>query len=164
MKNDKYWELRAAKLMYGLMDQAEAEADRIAKIYQRASGQLTIEAEEVFERFMVKHGLSESEARRLLSRIQDKSDLDELVRMLKAGDFSEYSKQELIQMIEAPAYQARIDRLQEMQVQINRILTDVYKQELTRTTEFYKGLQMMRITVLCSRSSRGQDTASASAM
>ena len=89
MKNDKYWANRAAKLMYGFMDEAEDEADSISKIYQRASGWLNIEAEEIFERFRVKHGLSEKEARRLLSKIRDKEDLRiaQLRAIAEAADY-----------------------------------------------------------------------------
>jgi len=140
MKNDKYWANRAAKLMYGFMDEAEDEADSISKIYERASGWLSIEAEEIFERFRMKHGLSEKEARRLLSKIRDKEDLQELMRKLEAGDYSEMGKQELIRALEAPAYRARLERLQQLQNQISLIMRDVYQQELQRTTQFYTDL------------------------
>lgn len=140
MRNDKYWEHRAAELMYGLMDGAEAEANRIAKIYQRASGWLSLEAQDIFERFQAKHGLTEAEARRLISRIQNKEDLKELLRKLESGDYSEIGKRELIRMLEAPAFQARLERLQQLQNQISRILRDVYKQELDQSTRFYTDL------------------------
>jgi len=140
MRNDKYWATRAAKLMYGFMDDAEAEADSVSKIYERASGWLSIEAEEIFERFRMKHGLSEKEARRLLRKIRDKEDLQELMRKLEAGDYSEMGKQELIRILEAPAYRARLERLQQLQNQISLIMRDVYQQELQRTTQFYTDL------------------------
>ena len=140
MRNDKYWATRAAKLMYGFMDDAEAEADSVSKIYERASGWLSIEAEEIFERFRMKHGLSEKEARRLLGKIRDKEDLQELMRKLEAGDYSEMGKQELIRILEAPAYRARLERLQQLQNQISLIMRDVYQQELQRTTQFYTDL------------------------
>lgn len=52
MKNDSYWENRAAWDMYHRMENAEETADLLAKVYRNASMLLTYKAEDVFEKYM----------------------------------------------------------------------------------------------------------------
>ena len=85
---------------------------------------------------MTKHKLSEAEARRLLDTLQDKTSLDELLQTLKNKDYSEKTKQELVQELEAPAYRARIERLQDVMQQVDRLMENVYHQEQQFDTSF----------------------------
>lgn len=48
MKNDSYWENRAAWDMYHRMEDAEETADLIAKVYRNASMLLTNKAKDIF--------------------------------------------------------------------------------------------------------------------
>ena len=135
-----YWERRAVWDLYKNLDDAEATADLIAKVYRSASMNLTYAAKDIFEKYMTKHKLSEAEARRLLDTLQDKTSLDELLRTLKNKDYSEKTKQELVQELEAPAYRARIERLQDVMQQVDRLMENVYHQEQQFDTSFLRNL------------------------
>lgn len=135
-RNDEYWKRRAAERMFEHMQSAEDTADQISALYLKASRYLSAQIEGIFERYKTKHGLSDAEARRLLNTLQDKPDIEELLRRLRNGD-SDKSKQELIRLLESPAYQSRIERLQQLQSQIDLIMRQVYQQEKTFSTAHY---------------------------
>lgn len=135
-----YWEKRAAWDLYKNLDAAEEVADLIAKVYRSTSVYLTFRARDIFEKYMTKHKLSEPEARRLLNKLQNKTSLDELMQTLRNQDYSEKTKQELIQELEAPAYRARIERLQDMMQQVDSLMENVYRQEQQFDTSFLREL------------------------
>lgn len=135
-----YWEDRAVWDLYQNMDDAEAVAALIARVYRRASMQLVFDAQDIFEKYMTKHKLSELEARRLLDAVQDKNSLDELLQVLKNKDFSEKNKEELLRELEAPAYHARMERLQELLQQVDAVMENVYHQEQQFDTSFLRDL------------------------
>lgn len=139
MRNDRYWAERAAWNMYHYMDGAEKKADEISQLYFKASKWLSYKAEDVFEKFKTKHKLSDAEARQLLNTLQDKTSLDELLQALKNKD-SGINKKELIKELEAPAYQARLERLRQLQNQLDVVMQQVYQQEKTFSTKFYTDL------------------------
>ena len=135
-----YWEDRAVWDLYQNMDDAEAVAALIARVYRRASMQLVFDAQDIFEKYMTKHKLSELEARRMLDAVQDKNSLDELLQVLKNKDFSEKNKEELLRKLEAPAYRARMERLQELLQQVDAVMENVYHQEQQFDTSFLRDL------------------------
>lgn len=135
-----YWERRAVWDLYKNLDDAEATADLIAKVYRSASMNLTYASKDIFEKYMTKHKLSEAEARRLLDTLQDKTSLDELLRTLKNKDYSEKTKQELVQELESPAYRARLERLQDVMQQVDKLMENVYHQEQQFDTSFLRDL------------------------
>ena len=139
MNNEEYWANRAAWNMYHYMDEAEKAAERIAKVYHGASMWLSLETEGIFEKYMTKHKLSEDEARQLLNSLYDKTSLEELLRKLKKGS-GEKTKAELLKELEAPAYQYRIDRLRQIQEQLDGVMINVYQQEKGFSTAFYTDL------------------------
>lgn len=106
-----YWEKRAAWDMYERMADAEDTADSVARIYRSASAQIVFSAQDIFEKYMTKYKLSKTEAWRFLNSIQDKDSIQKLLLELKNKDSGE-NKQELLKELEAPAYRARIERLQ----------------------------------------------------
>ena len=112
-----YWERRQAQDQYQHFQKAEDVADQIAKLYLKASRYLSLQSDEIFERYQAKHGLSEAEALRLINTLQDRASLDELLQKLKSSESSK-EKQELITQLEAPAYQARLERLRQTQNQL----------------------------------------------
>lgn len=134
-----YWERRQAQMMYEYMESAEKKADEIAKLYQKASWYLSAQADAVFDKYMDKHGLSENEARRLLNQVYDKTSLDEMLAKLDNGDKDE-SRKELKKKLEAPAYQARLDRFRKLQDQLDMVMMQIYKQEKQMSTDFYTEL------------------------
>ena len=125
--------------MFQYMEQAEQAADEIAKVYLKSSRYISLELDQIFERFQQKHGLTEKEAYRILNGMKDKSSIAELKEALRAGN-SDQTKAELLAELESPAYQARLERLQQLQNQIDLTMQNVYQQEKTRSTSHYVDL------------------------
>lgn len=139
MKNDSYWENRAAWDMYHRMEDAEQTADLLAKVYRNSSMLLTHKAKDIFEKYMTKHGLSETQAWNLLNTMQDQTSMEELLNALRNKD-SDKTKQELLRELEAPAYRVRIERLQDLLQQVDRVIQEVYQQEQLFDTSFFQNL------------------------
>lgn len=125
--------------MFEYMAEAEEVADDISKLYLKSSGYLSNELDKIFSRYRRKHHLSEAEARRLLSKMQDRASLDELKRVL-SQEKDDAVKAELLAELEAPAYQARLEHLQQKQNQIDMVMREVYGQEKVHNTSFYVDL------------------------
>lgn len=125
--------------MYGYMEEAEKAAEEIARLYLKASRYLSEQSDQIFEKYQTKYGLSENEARKLLSELKDKTSLDEILEKLKNCS-SGMSRKELLKQLEAPAYQARLERLRQLQNQIDIVMTQVYHQEKQKSTSFYTDL------------------------
>lgn len=136
MKNKKYWQERAVWNMYNSMEEAEGIADEVAKVYMQSSKYLQLHMENIFEKYKKEHRLSDAEARLLLENA-DSMKVQELIRKLENGEESR-SKKELLAELEAPAYQARIERLDRLQSQIDDIMQRVYGQEQKISTAFYE--------------------------
>lgn len=136
MKSSDYWEMRQVQDAFNVFQKAEDTADQISTLYQKASRYLSLQADAIFEKYQTKHGLSEIEARQLINTLQDKTSLDELLQKLRNGDSGE-SKRELLSQLEAPAYRARLERLQQLQVQLDFVAQNVYQQEKMISADFY---------------------------
>lgn len=139
MKNDSYWENRAAWDMYHRMEDAEQTADLLAKVYRNASMLITNKAKDIFEKYMTKHGLSETQAWNLLNTMQGQTSLEELLNALRNKD-SDKTKQELFRELEAPAYRARMERLKDLLQQVDTIMQETYQQEQLFDTSFFQNL------------------------
>lgn len=139
MNNEKYWKNRKVQEMFRYMASAEDAADEIAKVYLKASRYISFEMEHIFERFMKKHKLSENDARRLIQSLQDKTSIDEMKRALKA--FPKGSNhQKILAELESVAYQARLERLKQLQNELDRTMQQVYNQEKAVNTKHYVDL------------------------
>ena len=138
-RNEQYWKNRAAQRMWEYMQSAEETADEAAKFYQKAAAYLNQEIDDIFEKYMTKHNLSEREAYDLLNQMTDRASIQELLQKLQNGA-KDTGKEQIIQKLEAPAYQARIERLEQIQSQLDRIMRNVYQQELALSTSHYATL------------------------
>lgn len=134
-----YWQRRQAEDMHRYIRQAEDTADQISKLYLKASRYLSLQTDQIFEKYKTKYGLSDADAKRMLDTMRDKASLDELLNRLRNGDKTE-SRQELLKQLEAPAYQARINRLRQLQEQLGAMMESVYRQELELSTSLYAKL------------------------
>lgn len=134
-----YWERRQVQNMYGYMQKAEDSADQISRLYRKASRYTSLQTDEIFEKYQSKYGLSEKEARELINTLQDKTSLDELLQKLRNDDSTE-SKKELLTKLEAPAYQARLERFRQLQNQLDLVMNNVYRQEKDFNTRHYVDL------------------------
>ena len=138
MNNQGYWENRSVWRMYEDMQKAEEASDDIAKVYLKASRWLQLEMEGIFEKYMTKHKLSETEARELLDSM-DSTSVQELLQKLGNAE-SDQAKKKLLAELEAPAYQFRISRLVDLQRQIDAVMQSIYQQEQQISTAFYESL------------------------
>ena len=134
MSSLSYWERRKAQKMFEYMQSAEDTADDIAKLYQKASGYISHELDKIFERYKRKHHLTDAEAYRLLNDLKDKTSLDELKQALRAPGRGQTAE------LESPAFRARLERLQQLQNQIDMTMQQIYKQEKVRSTSHYVDL------------------------
>lgn len=130
-----YWEKRRAKDMYVAMESAEDAAREIADIYAKASRELNYQITKIYERYRDKYHLKDEEAEKLLNVIKDATDINELKRGLQ--DLKGAEAKELLKEVESPAYRARIERLQNLQQEIDRKMRDVYQQEKQVHTTHY---------------------------
>lgn len=130
-----YWEKRQAKDMYVAMESAEDAAREIADIYAKASRELNYQITKIYERYRDKYHLKDEEAEKLLNVIKDATDINELKWGLQ--DLKGAEAKELLKEIESPAYRARIERLQNLQQEIDRKMRDVYQQEKQVHTTHY---------------------------
>lgn len=128
MASEAYWERRKAVLMFDEMEKAEAGANEIANIFARGSVWLSDQMDRIFEKYRDKFGLTEEEARDLMSQMRDPSDIDEMMDMLRRRQDS-MARQELLKKLEASAYRYRINRLKHLQDDIVRLMSQIARQQ-----------------------------------
>lgn len=138
-KSNAYWERRKAQNMFCYMEDAEKAADEISALYLKASRYISAELDAIFERYKKKHHLSEAEAYRLLNNMHDKTSINELKEALRA-DKTDQAKADILAELESPAYQARLERMQQLQNQIDLTMQNVYQQEKLKNTSHYVDL------------------------
>lgn len=138
-RSEKYWADRAAQQMWDYMQDAEKTADEVEKLYFNSTRYLQKTIDGIFTKYMTKHGLTEKEAKELIGRLYDKTSIRELLQKLQAAEQTEERKKYLRE-VEAPAYQARIQRLEALQEQIDLIMQNIYQQEKKISTRHYTGL------------------------
>lgn len=131
-----YWEKRQAQMMYEHMEDAEALSQELADIYAKASRQLNYKIDRVYDKFKSRHGLTDKEARKLLNSMKDSTSLDELKKALAKDP----KNADLLAEMESGAYRARIERMEQLQTEIDLMMRDVYNQEKKVTTSHYVDL------------------------
>ena len=134
-----YWEKRQAQKMFEAMGKAEMTADEIAKLYYKASKWLDYEMQDIFERYQSKHKLTEKEAYKLLNQLNNKSSIQEVKQAL-AGATDIPRSQQVLAELESPTYAYRIERLQQIQQELDLFMKNVYEQEKDYNTEHYINL------------------------
>lgn len=128
MNNDKYWKFRAEQRMYEYVRDADRVADEIGKAYLRAAQHLESQMKKIFDTYRKGGGLSEAEARRILNDIGNDTNYAALKKAYNRVKDPEI-KQRLLDRLNAPAYQARIRRLQELRDDLDRKCRELYKIE-----------------------------------
>ena len=117
-----YWENRQAQMMYEYMEDAEAVSQELADIYAKASRHLSYEIDEIYEKFVDKHNLTDKEARELLNSLKNSTDIAELKEALAKDP----KNAALLAEMESGAYRARIERLEQLQTEIDRMMQQVF--------------------------------------
>ena len=134
MKSDAYWKRRAEQRMYEYIQEADRVADEVGKAYLQAAGYLEAQTKKIFDTYRKGGGLSEAEARRLLNDVGNATDYDALKKAynrVKDPDM----KQMLLNQLNAPAYRARIERLQQLREDLDRKCRELYKIETKAADE-----------------------------
>lgn len=121
-----YWERRAAEDMWEYMEDAEKTAKKLTQLYRRGRRYLLSQIEEIFDKFQQDHGLTEEEAAQLLRTMKDPLDIAELKLKLSQEKDSE-AKLKLLAAIESPAYAARIERLSDLGMQVEKLMQKTAK-------------------------------------
>lgn len=138
-RDKRYWQRRAAQRMWEQMQSAEQTADQIARLYVNASQYLKKSIDGIFDKYQTKYRLSEREARELLNALQNKASIRELQKKLQETSDRDERK-DLLSQLEAPAYRARIERLERLQGQIDLVMNQVYRQERKLSAAHYVDL------------------------
>ena len=126
--------------MYDNMKSAEEVSKELADIYAKASRHLSYEIDEIYDKFKDRHGLTDKEAMALLNTLKNKNDIATLKQALAGKAKTDPGYADLLAKLESQAYGARIERLEQLQTEIDRMMKEVYKQEKKVTTSHYKDL------------------------
>ena len=121
MRSQSYWEKRKARELYEQLVDAEETAEQLRRLYMQSSKEIEDKATQILKRFQLKHNLTETEARRLLRRA---GDTDALLRLLKQDP----KNADLIAELEAPAYAARLKRLETVQANVDMVTRRLYSE------------------------------------
>ena len=136
-KSSKYWENRKEWLIYHQMESADKTADRIGKLYHRAYLEIEKKMNNVLDRFAFKYRMSREQALDILERLNNKNDVDELIKELRLhGDNIDIK--ELSMMMDSPSYWYRINALKDTMAEVDTVMRLVYNNELAVSTEHYK--------------------------
>lgn len=139
MPGENYWLRRKIDDTYQMFQKAELQADEISKLYLEGSRRISFQIQGLFEKFKDKNGLSDAEAKRLLSMMHDPTDMKEAIRLLGEDPDNEAAL-ELKQKLESAAFQNRIYRLQVAQNQLDGLIKGLFGEEIKRTTATYANI------------------------
>ena len=136
MKNEKYWKKRQEEKLADILDDAQVSSEYVSSVYSKACVYTQNQIEGIFEKYKSNYGLSEIKKKRLLSTMVNDHDYNELKRLLK-NNASNQQREELLKRLDAPAYQYRIKRLENMQSQLDNLMKEVYNIEKDKSTDCY---------------------------
>ncbi|MGN0655588.1 MAG: minor capsid protein, partial [Ruminiclostridium sp.] len=135
-RNKKYWEERARARSDVFVEDSEKIADELGKAYYSSSKIVEKEIAKVFQGFENAFGLSHAEAKRLIENAAPDVPSKELIGIIN-GLTDNDLKQQLLGYISAPAYQYRINRLDEAVARAEKVCKSLYSSELHTDTEFF---------------------------
>lgn len=141
MKNQDYWKKRQEEKLNDILDDAQVTSDYISGIYSKACSYTQDKIKGIYDNFRDSHRLSDAEAKDLLFKVtrdpgHAKFDYAELKKRLENNPTSEERKV-LLKKLDAPAYQYRIKRLENMQNQLDQLMKKVYNIEKDKSTDCY---------------------------
>ena len=134
MKNNKYWEKRAAKTMYEQMVDVEKTADVMSKAFHRAAVELEKEMQHIFSTFQGE--LTEKQARDLLEKA-DSIDFGNLMDLYNKLPDSP-AKEAILKQLNSPAYKARIARLEQLAKDVEKKSKELYGVQIRQISSVLK--------------------------
>lgn len=132
MNNQKYWAIRADQRMRNYMTKAEREYNTVAKAFRAASSEMEAEAKRVFQNFVQYSGVNENEARRLLQNVKEGPVRGQL-RKIAYRIADPQKRQELLNIVSAPAYSYRLRRWDDLKNSIDQWLQYLRENLLQQT-------------------------------
>lgn len=132
-RTNKYWETRAAQRMASYERNSAQTINTINRAYDKAIADLEADIEKVFNKFAKDGKMSPEEARVLLNRKESEKVLDAIRNSIK-GIKDPDIKRRLLNRLNAPAYSARITRLQSLKEQVyvqSKVIADAEIQAST---------------------------------
>lgn len=138
MKKKDYWTKRKAQRMVDEMDQAEQVSKQFDEIYNLASRQITSKIDQIFESYRRSHGLTETEAKRILSQA-DSLNIQDLKRALQNTTDSE-EVQQILTLLDSAPYASRIERYESLRTQVDDLPAQLFKDEQRVSRSFYGDL------------------------
>ena len=112
MRSEKYWRQRAeASELIANRKTQDVIAHELLPLYQEAEDNVRREIDRMFRRFSTDGKLTDAEARRLLNTAESEETLDRLSRTVDSVTDPD-KRRELLSRLNAPAYAARISRLE----------------------------------------------------
>lgn len=139
MKNSVYWNKRLGDEINGMMDETMRKLQELQKAYNEAYRYLTKEADKIFRTFALKNKLSLGEARCILERAANfPTNLAGLKRAANNFDIVFPNSSKVIAELEAPAYAARIARLEELMKNVGKQAKELGLKEKEITGAHYQ--------------------------
>lgn len=132
MNNREYWVIRADRRMRNYMTEAEQEYNTIAKAFRAASAEMEAASKQVFQNFVQYSGISENEAHRLLQNLKEGPVCDQL-RKIAYHIADPQKRQELLNIVSAPAYSYRLRRWDDLKNSIDQWLQYLRENLLQQT-------------------------------
>src|ERR1035437_7294692 len=117
-KSEEYWDERALERLTLIERNSSEYFDQISKLYTNAKLQIYADIEKMLAKYIADAGLGIEEARELLTIKESQNVLDELRKKIIAVEDPGIRRQ-LLNKINAPAYRARISRLQAIEASID---------------------------------------------
>lgn len=116
-KNNSYWEKRANARMEYYHRSSDKTINTVTRAYDKAIEDINKEIQDIFERYSDNGILSPQEARAILNTSISRAEIDDLKNAISTIK-DERIKKQLMSRINAPAYAARITRLQALKEKI----------------------------------------------
>src|ERR1035437_2424051 len=110
-KPQEYWDERALERLTLIERNSSQYFDQVVKLYTNAKLQIYADIERILAKYIKDTGLGVEEARELLTARDSQNFLDGLRKQIATVDDPQIRRQ-LLNQLNAPAYRARISRLQ----------------------------------------------------
>lgn len=136
-KKLSYWKRRQVQDSYEMFQKAEDLANEIGDLYNKASEYIAQQAEAIFDRFRRKYGLSEEDALALMNTLHDQTSVDEMLSVLQNNPGKE-EREALKRELTSAAFRARIERLKELQNNLDALMEQIGIQQTGKSTNLFR--------------------------
>ncbi|MEI8200741.1 MAG: minor capsid protein [Eubacteriales bacterium] len=127
-KPQEYWDERALERLTLIERNSSQYFDQVAKLYTNAKLQIYADIERILAKYVKDAGLGIEQARELLTVRESQDFLDGLRKQLATVEDPQIRRQ-LLNQLNAPAYRARISRLQAVEASIDTHIKMIAPQE-----------------------------------